>query len=123
MQRDPPVEVVLSSRRIKKGPGRRPLSLARRRFMELIGEGWSVAAACREVGIGRTTAHNWRYGATVRRPDGTVKFVPPLEPLALRPISSRFLSEQERVQIADTASRGAGPTEIGAAMSRSPSTI
>ena len=52
-----------------------------------------------------------------------MKFVPPLEPLALRPISSRFLSEQERVQIADMASRGAGPTEIGTAMSRSPSTI
>ena len=54
---------------------------------------------------------------------GTVKVVPPLEPLALRPISSRFLSEEERIQIADLASNGAGPTAIGAVLGRSPSTI
>lgn len=113
----------MSSRRVPKGPGRRPLSLARRRFLELIADGWTVTAACREVGIGRTSAHNWRYGTKVRRPDGTFKVVPPLEPLALRSISSRFLSEHERVQIADLASRGAGPTEIAAILGRSPSTI
>lgn len=35
-----------------------------------------------------------------------VKVVPPLEPLAARTVSPRFLSEDERVQIADLAARG-----------------
>ncbi|TRY16554.1 IS30 family transposase [Tessaracoccus rhinocerotis] len=55
--------------------------------------------------------------------DGTVKVVPPLEPLAVRVISPRFLSEAERVQIADLASQGRGPTDIAALLGRSPSTI
>src|SRR5690606_5736942 len=114
---------MLSSRRIPKGPGRRPKSLARRRFMELLAQGWPLAAAAREVGVVRTTAYIWRDGTAVRRKDGTVKVVPPLEPLALRPISPRFLSEDERIQIADLASKGHGPTAIAATLGRSPSTI
>ncbi len=34
------LEVMVSSRRIPKGPGRRPKSLARREFMGLIARGW-----------------------------------------------------------------------------------
>ncbi|WP_291037200.1 helix-turn-helix domain-containing protein, partial [Herbiconiux sp.] len=52
-----------------------------------------------------------------------MKFVPPLDPLAVRVISPRFLSEDERIQIADLASRGAGPTAIAAILGRAPSTI
>jgi IS30 family transposase len=48
--------------------------------------------------------------------NGTVKVIPPLDPLAIRVISPRFLSEDERIQVADMASRGAGPTTIGAAL-------
>lgn len=59
----------------------------------------------------------------VRCKNGTVKVVPPLEPLAVRTISPRFLSEQERIQIADLASRGHGPTAIAKALGRSPATI
>lgn len=55
--------------------------------------------------------------------DGTVKFVTPLEPLAVRTISLRFLSEPERIQIADLASRSLGPTALGLALGRAPSTI
>jgi IS30 family transposase len=68
--------------------------------MELLAQGWPLAAAAREVGVVRTTAYIWRDGTTVRHKDGTVKVVPPLEPFALRPISPRFLSEDERIQIA-----------------------
>ncbi|MEV5070132.1 IS30 family transposase [Microbacterium sp. LMI12-1-1.1] len=49
--------------------------------------------------------------------------MPPLELLAARTISPRFLSEAERIQIADLASRGLGPTAIGRALGRAPSTI
>jgi len=65
-----------SSRRVKKGPGRRPQSAKRQRFLQLLAQGWTLAAARREVGISRATSHNWRNGHTVRRKDGTVRFVP-----------------------------------------------
>lgn len=60
---------------------------------------------------------------TVRRKDGTVKVVPRLNPLAARVISLRFLSEDERGQIADLASRGLGPTADGTALGRALSTV
>ena len=53
------MEAVLSSiRRVKKGPGRRPQSAKRRRFMELRGRGWSIAAGARDVGVSPTAANN-----------------------------------------------------------------
>jgi transposase, IS30 family len=113
----------MSSRRVPKGPGRRPMSQKRREFVELLAKGWSMRATCQELGIGRSTGHIWKNGTVVRRKDGTVKLVPPLEPLAVRSISPRFISEQERIQVADLASRGHGPTAIGRALGRSPSTI
>lgn len=113
----------MSTRRVPKGPGRRPKSLARQQFMDLLANGWSLLAACREVGVSRSAAQIWKNGTTVCRPNGTVRVVPPLEPSAVRPISPRFLSEEERIRIADMASRGDGPTVIGRALSRSPSKI
>lgn len=117
------LEVMVSSRRIPKGPGGRPKSLARREFMGLIARGWPLATAAREVGISRSAAYLWRDGATVRDKDGSVRHVAPLEPLALKPISPRFLSEEERIRIADLASRGVGPTVIGVMVGRSASTV
>jgi len=99
------------------------MSQKRRQFVELLAKGSSLNAACRELGIGRSTGHIWKNGTVVRRKDGTVKVVLPLEPLVVRTISPRFLSEQERIQIADLASRGHGPTAIGKALGGSPSTI
>lgn len=95
----------------------------RRRFLELLAQGWTLRGACRELEIHRSTGQMWKNGTTVRRKDGTVKVVPPLEPLAVRVISPRFLSEDERVQIADLASRGHGPTAIGQLLGRAPSMI
>jgi len=54
--------VVLSSRRVKKGPGRRPQSAKRQRFVELRERGWSILAAAREVSVSRTTGNNWSRG-------------------------------------------------------------
>jgi transposase, IS30 family len=113
----------MSVRRIKKGPGRRPMSEKRRQFLELLARGRSLRGACIELGIARSTGNIWKNGTKVRRTDGTVKVVPPLEPLAVRVISPRFLSEEERVQIADLASRGLGPTAIAQVLGRAPSTI
>jgi len=101
----------------------RPKSLARRRFMELLSQGWSLRAACREVGVCRATGHNWKNGANVRQKDGTVKRVAPLSPLMHRELSPRFLSEAERIQIADLASQGLGPTAISLELGRAASTV
>lgn len=53
---------MTSSRRVRKGPGRRPQSAKRQRFMELRARGWSVRAAAREVGVSRLSGANWSRG-------------------------------------------------------------
>ena len=103
--------VLSSSRRVKKGPGRRPLSDHRRRFMELRERGWGVRAAAREVGVSSAAGQNWAAGYKVVR-RGEIVFVPPLERLAVRCISSRFLSVDERIEIADLHVQGVSVREI-----------
>ena len=118
------VEVVLSSlRRVKKGPGRRPQSAKRRKFMELRERGWSIRAAAREVGVSRSSGNNWARGSTIYRNGQPVGFVPPLDRLMVRQISARFLSQDERIEIADLRRAGVSIRQIAAQLSRSPSTI
>lgn len=80
--------VVLSSiRRVKKGPGRRPQSAKRERFMKLREQWWSIAAAAREVGASRTAGHNWARGYKTYRGGVVVGFVPVLDRREVRQIS------------------------------------
>ena len=113
----------MSSRRVKKGPGRRPQSAKRQRFMELRGRGWSILAAAREAGVSRTTGNNWSRGYKVYRRGEAVGFVPGLERLAVRQISSRYLSQDERIQIADLHQSGVSIRKIALRVGRAPSTI
>jgi IS30 family transposase len=53
--------VLLSSCRVKKGLGRRPLSDQHRRFMQLREKGWSIRGATREAGVSRSAAMNWTH--------------------------------------------------------------
>ena len=66
------------------------------------GAGWNKSAACREVGIFRKTGTKWRLGYNKVNRAGEVYFVP----LAAKPISARFLSEDERITIADGVQAG-----------------
>lgn len=91
--------------------------------MELIARRHPLATAARRVGGSRTAAYLWRDGATARDKNGSVRHVAPLLPLALKPISPRFLCEEERIGIADLASRGVGVAAIGVMVGRSASTI
>jgi transposase, IS30 family len=116
-------EVVLSSRRVKKGPGRRPLSAKRQRFMALRAQGWSIRGAAREVGISRSAAANWTRGYTVYRGGVAVRFVEPLDRLEVRQVCARYLSQEERIEIADLHREGVGVREIARRVDRSPSTI
>ena len=99
------------------------MSAKRQQFLKLLARGWTPAAARREVGISRSASRNWRYGYNVYLKDGTVRFVPPLDPLTTKAISPRFLSEVERVEIADRHHAGETVCAIAAAISRSPSTV
>ena len=114
---------MTSSRRVKKGPGRRPQSAKRQRFMELRARGWSIRAAAREVGVSRSSGANWSRGHKVYRNGVVVGFVPPLDRLAVRQINSRYLSQDERIEIADLRQAGLSLRAIGSRLGRAPSTI
>jgi transposase, IS30 family len=112
-----------SSRRVRKGPGRRPQSAKRQRFMELRERGWSILAAAREVGVSRTTGNNWSRGYKTYRHGQVVGLVPALERLAVRSISSRFVSQEERIEIADLRHAGLSIRQIAQRLGRAPSTV
>jgi IS30 family transposase len=71
---------VVSSRRVHKGPGRRPMSAKRQQFLKLLARGRTPPAARRRVGISRSASRNSRNSHNVRFKDGTVRFMPPLDP-------------------------------------------
>jgi IS30 family transposase len=82
-----------------------------------------IDAAAREVGVSRTAGRNWAKGYRKYRGGEVVGFVPALDRLEVREISSRFLSEDERVQIADLHRAGVSGREIARRLGRAPSTI
>ncbi|WP_230484123.1 helix-turn-helix domain-containing protein, partial [Mycobacterium avium] len=91
--------------------------------MELRARGWSVRAAAREVGVSRSAATNWTRGYKTYRNGVAVGFVPPLDRLAVRQISTRYLSQDERIEIADLHHSGLRVRTIATRLGRAPSTI
>lgn len=79
----PKAGVVLdgSSRRVKRGPGRRPQSAKRARFAELRARGWGLVVVAKEIGISRSTAKNWHRGNKRYKNGKVVGFTPPLDRL------------------------------------------
>jgi len=82
-----------------------------------------VRAAAREVGVSRSSGTNWARGHKVYRNGVVIGFVAPLDRLAVRQISTRYLSEDERIEIADLRRSGLSLRAIAQKLSRSPSTI
>ena len=80
--------------------------------MELRGRGWTIVAAAREVGISRTAANNWAGGYKVYRKGQVVGVVTPLDRLTVREISPRYLSQEERIEIADLHHAGVSVRKI-----------
>ena len=111
------------SRRVRKGPGRRPQSEKRQRFIELRERGWSVSAAAREVGVSRSAGNNWTHGYKTYRRGEVVGLVAPLDHLAVREISGRFLSQDERFEIADLRRAGLSVRQVARLLGRAPSTV
>jgi IS30 family transposase len=91
--------------------------------MELRARGWGIRAAARGVGVSPAAVQNWASGYTIYHDGKAVKTVAPLDRLAVREISPRYLSEDERIQIADLHRDGVSVTKIAEQLNRAPSTI
>ncbi|MEP6562664.1 MAG: IS30 family transposase [Nakamurella sp.] len=103
------------------GPGA-PLTAERDLYLRLMAQGMSNSQACRVVGINRRTGTRWRYGRTISNKAGLPWIY---LPIATKPvvISPRFLSETERITLADLRRTDRSIRSIAAEMGRSPSTI
>lgn len=107
--------------RFRAGPGR-PLTEQRQVFARLIAQGVSNSEACRIVGINRRTGTRWRFGRDIPASGSRTLHYPPVITKAAQ-ISARYLSEEERITIADLRRAGATVRAIAAELRRSPSTI
>jgi len=93
------------------------------RYVELIAGGVTNSEACRLVGIDRKTGNRWRYGRKVRNSAGALVIYPPVKIIEAKPRSPRYLSEPERIQIADLLAARMSVRGIAQELRRAPSTI
>jgi IS30 family transposase len=105
-------------------PGPAPQTAKRERYAALIARGVSFSEACRIVGINRRTGKRWRHGRTITSSSGRRLHYPAVVGVQRRrEISARFLSEDERVRIADLRRAGAGVRAIARELGRDPATV
>ena len=106
---------------------RGPSSLTNKRALcvRLMQQGISNVRACRIVGVHRKTGTRWKLGRKYTNRAGETWVYPPIaEPERLKGgPSGRFLSEYERIRIADLLGVGTKIREIARQLSRSPATI
>lgn len=111
--------VVMGFARGRVGvPGPALLMAQRRELAGLIASGVSNSEACRFVGVNRCTGTRWRYGRTVISSSGAELHYPPMATTRTTCLSGRFLSEDERVLIADRIRAGASLRAIGRYLGR-----
>ena len=112
---------------------------AKRRFLELVGLGWSARRAAREVGVNERTGRDWRDGIRKGRntrihSDGTVidyttgsRYTVPVRTTlgnnVACVIGERYLSLQDRLAIADGLLTGQTLTRIGVNIGKHTSTV
>ncbi len=105
----------------RRGVG--PQTAKREQWARLIARGVSNSEACRIVGINVRTGKRWRHGRTVTTADGRRLHYAPVIAKRKVEISERYLSEDERVTIADLRRQGLSMRAIARETGRSPSTI
>jgi IS30 family transposase len=93
------------------------------RYVRLIAQGVNNSESCRLVGIDRKTGNRWRYGRSVRNTVGEVVHYPPVKITPAKPRSPRYLSEDERIVIADLLRVSQSVRGIARELGRSPSTV
>jgi transposase, IS30 family len=100
--------------------GRRKLAAEREAYSRLMQQGLSNDEACRIVGINSKTGRRWRNG---RGASGRNKAAPPIGSVAPPCSPSRYLSQADRLHIADRLRDHATIRAIAEELGRSPSTI
>ena len=117
--------VVLAPLRTSQKKAGPPAKTSERvRYIELSRRGMNNAEICRLLGISRKTGSDWRNGYQKKDPGtGVVRRYAPIAEVRESFVSARFLSEQERVTIADLRRTGSSIRSIAQATGRSPSTI
>jgi transposase, IS30 family len=107
----------------RRGPSQ--LTDERAHYLRLVQTGMSNAEACRAVGVNRNTGTRWKHGRRYTNRLGETWVYPPVaEPEKLTgPPSGRFLSEYERIRIADLLRVVTSLRDIGRQLGRSPATI
>src|SRR6266516_1539819 len=103
--------------------GPAPQTEKREWFARLITQGISNAEACRIVGVNPRTGKRWRHGRTIISSSGRRLHYPAVIGARAREISPRYLSEDERVRIADLRRQGLGVRAVAAELGRSPATV
>jgi transposase len=100
---------VFKVREDRRPQGRKKLRAERQAYLDLVAQGVSTSEACRLVGVNRNTGHRWRYGTPELAKAGRQQ----ARLAAARPsaVSGRFLSQDERVVIADRLREGAGVSD------------
>jgi transposase, IS30 family len=93
------------------------------RYVQLVASGVNNSEACRVVGIDRKTGNRWRYGRKIRNSAGALVIYPPVKITEPRPRSPRYLSEQDRIRIADLLAAKTSMRGIAEELGRAPSTI
>jgi transposase, IS30 family len=107
-----------------KKRGCEPLADKRDQYLRLMAQGMSNSAACRQVGVNRRTGNRWRYGRKVVDRAGREYVYPPItEQRDDGAVSPRFLSEDERIAIADLLRAVNSPRAIARQLGRNPATI
>lgn len=105
--------------RSPQGPVR--LAAERAAYFELVRQGYGNEAACRVVGVNPKTGRRWRNG---RRASGRNKAAPPANaPVEPPSCSGRYLSEDERIVIADRRREKISIRQIAVELGRPASTI
>lgn len=94
-----------------------------REFAGLLRQGVSISEACRRLGIDRKTGHWWKNGGVIVRDSGTRVVEPVVGRYQGTGDSSRYLSEGERVQIADGVRAKKSARTIAGELGRAVSTI
>jgi hypothetical protein len=110
-------------KRRRKSWGAPPKNAARAHYDQLIKQGKGTSEACRIVGISRSSGTRWRHGHTVVLKSGDIKKYAPISHRRPTVVSARFLSEPERITVADPLHTGRSICDIVKELGRSPSTV
>ena len=106
----------------RRGP--KPDYAKREGWPSCSGQGVSLSEAARTVGVNRRTAKRWRNGRSIKYSDGRVlKLLPVISTAHQKEYSPRYLSEDERLRLADLRRERRTMREIARLLGRSPSTI